>query len=132
LNAIDPRNVPFLEGEASLFSARLKAERARDTNRAILATTRQSSTIWDHVLTWMVTRHCEQRLKFVREKLDYRSTRDAGVEYLRRSARTIFLTQFDMFPECTAHATDSEFRLNDLGCIPWSWGSAGHRTNALR
>ena len=27
--------------------------------------------------------HCEQRLKFVRDKLDYRSTHDAGVKQLR-------------------------------------------------
>jgi hypothetical protein len=39
-------------------------------------------TIW--AKTWSeVIDLCEHRLKFVREKLDYRSTQDAGVEYLR-------------------------------------------------
>jgi len=38
-----------------------------------------------HVKTWsQILDDCEQRLKSVREKLDYRSARDAGVEYLRQ------------------------------------------------
>jgi Histidine kinase-, DNA gyrase B-, and HSP90-like ATPase len=40
-------------------------------------------TIW--VKTWsQILDDCEHRLKFVKEKLDYRSSRDAGVEYLRQ------------------------------------------------
>jgi hypothetical protein len=36
------------------------------------------------VKTWsQILDDCEQRLKYVRERLAYRSTRDAGVEYLR-------------------------------------------------
>jgi len=39
--------------------------------------------VW--VKTWSeIIDDCQQRLKFVEEKLTYRSTRDAGVEYLRR------------------------------------------------
>jgi hypothetical protein len=39
-------------------------------------------TVW--AKTWSeVIDLSEHRLKFVREKLDYRSTQDAGVEYLR-------------------------------------------------
>lgn len=40
-------------------------------------------TIW--VKTWaQIIDDCEQRLKFVRDKLAYQSTHDSGVEYLRR------------------------------------------------
>ena len=40
-------------------------------------------TIW--AKTWSeIIDACEHRLKFIQERLDYRSTRDAGVEYLRR------------------------------------------------
>ena len=40
-------------------------------------------TIW--AKTWsQIIDDSDQRLKFVKERLDYRSTRDAGVEYLRR------------------------------------------------
>jgi Histidine kinase-, DNA gyrase B-, and HSP90-like ATPase len=40
-------------------------------------------TVW--AKTWSeVIDSCEHRLKFVKEKLDHKSTRDAGVEYLRR------------------------------------------------
>jgi hypothetical protein len=40
-------------------------------------------TIW--AKTWsQIIDDCQQRLKFVQERLDYRSSRDAGVEYLRQ------------------------------------------------
>lgn len=40
-------------------------------------------TIW--AKTWsQIIDDCEHRLRFVQEKLDYRSTQDAGVTYLRR------------------------------------------------
>lgn len=40
-------------------------------------------TVW--AKTWSeIIDDCQQRLKFVEEKLAYKSTRDAGVEYLRR------------------------------------------------
>lgn len=39
-------------------------------------------TVW--AKTWSdIIDDCEQRLKFVQEKLDYQSSRDAGVAYLR-------------------------------------------------
>jgi len=95
----------------------------------------QDFTIW--VRKWgQVFEDCRRRLQFVQDNLNYRSTRDAAIAYLRRThARYLPSSMEESAQQMYGYPGCVGFRAAPLGRYDDGWSSDGSgtsaRTNAL-